>query len=168
MKKILIALVILLALATPASATAQFPEIIQVDGKTESLTAEPLGKYLDNPDKFKILKENTNLGTCTALWRGYVGYWEIKNSKLLLNKIETGSCAKETRKVLPLDKLFPGKPQPVFADWYSGTLTVPRGKLVEYVHAGYASRYEKYLIMEIKEGVVVKQRIVKDQDRNNS
>lgn len=166
MKKILITLVTLLALTTPAHATAQFPEIIKVDGKTESLTAEPLGQYLDNPDKFKILKEHTNLGTCTALWRGYVGHWEIKNSKLLLNEIETGSCSKETRKVLPLDKLFPGKPQPVFADWYSGTLVMPRGKLVEYIHLGYASRYEKYLIMEIQKGLVVKQYIVKDRPRS--
>jgi hypothetical protein len=168
MKRILITLATLLALAAPASATAQFPEIIKIDAKEESLTAEPLGEYLNSPDKFKILRESTDLGTCTALWRGYIGHWEIKNSKLLLNKLEVGSCSKETRKVLPLDKLFPGKSQPVFADWYSGTLVMPRGKLVEYVHAGYASRYEKYLILEIKKGFVVKQYTVKDKDHPRS
>jgi hypothetical protein len=156
----------LLASTTSASATAQFPEIIKVDGKAESLTTEPLGQYLDNPDKFKILKEHTKLGTCSALWRGYVGHWEIKNNKLLLNKIETDSCSEETKKTLLLNKLFPGKPQPVFADWYSGTLQLPKGKLVEYIHAGYASRYEKYLILEIKKGFVVNQYIVNDKDKS--
>ena len=165
MKKILITLATLLALAAPASATAQFPEVIKIGAKEEALTVEPLDTYFSNPDNFKILKKYIPDGSCTALWRGYIGYWEIKNSKLLLNKIEAGSCSEESRKILPLDQIFPGKSQPVFAEWYSGNLVMPRGKLIEYIHLGYASRYEKYLIMEIKKGFVVKQYTIKGKNK---
>ena len=164
MKRILITLATLLALAAPASATAQFPEVIKIGAKEEALTVEPLDTYFSNPDNFKILKKYIPKASCSAIWRGYIGHWEIKNSKLFLNKLEAGSC-EENPKLLPLDQMFSGKSQPVFAEWYSGTLVMPRGKLIEYVHLGYASRYEKYLIMEIKKGFVVKQYTIKGKDK---
>lgn len=40
-------------------------------------------------------------------------------------------------------------------DWFSGVLVVPLGDLVEYVHLSYASLYEKYLLIRIKNGRVV-------------
>jgi hypothetical protein len=82
---------------------------------------------------------------------------------LYLNKLNTGSCSTEDRGSFPLDKLFPDQPQPVLAKWYSGILIMPRGKLVQYVHMGYESRFERYLIMDIQEGVVVKQETLSDK-----
>jgi hypothetical protein len=41
---------------------------------------------------------------------------------------------------------------------------VPRGKLLEYVHIGYESRYERYLVMNIKKGVVVKEVTITDKE----
>jgi len=33
---------------------------------------------------------------------------------------------------------------PLFADWYSGEIVIPRGKLLNYVHAGFESVYDGY------------------------
>ena len=54
---------------------------------------------------------------CTALWRGYVGDWEIIDSRLYLvglsGSLEDGSEAS-------LATVFPEFPRRVFAHWYSG------------------------------------------------
>ena len=90
--------------------------------------------------------------TCTALWRGYVGTWEITNDRLyivgLTGTLKDGSEA-------TLETLFPGYPDRVFAHWYSGTLRIPEGKQLEYVHMGYASTYERDRILKIEKGVVI-------------
>ena len=51
--------------------------------------------------------------------------------------------------------MFPGYPERVFAHWYSGRIRVPRGKLLKYVHAGYASIYERDLLLDFERGVLV-------------
>lgn len=43
----------------------------------------------------------------------------------------------------------------VFASWFSGKIYVPFGEILQYIHIGYASIYEKEMIFSIKEGVVV-------------
>lgn len=43
----------------------------------------------------------------------------------------------------------------VFAFWFTGNLTVPKGKLVEYVHMGYGSIYEKTLVLSIENGILI-------------
>ena len=49
---------------------------------------------------------------------------------------------------------FPDYPDRVFAHWYSGTLRVPQGKLLDYVHGGYGSTYEDDLLITIEKGMV--------------
>ena len=51
--------------------------------------------------------------------------------------------------------IFPGCAERVFADWLTGRLRVPQGRLLECIHAGYASRYERDLILDIDRGVLV-------------
>ena len=51
---------------------------------------------------------------------------------------------------VPLERLFPGYGDRVFAHWYSGTLRVPQGRQLRYVHMGYASTYERGLMLEIE------------------
>jgi hypothetical protein len=92
--------------------------------------------------------------TCTALWRGYVGQWEISENRLYLVGLE-GKLRKGDTKA-SLETFFPGSPKRVLADWYSGEIRVPQGKLLDYVHGGYASTYEVDLFLSIKNGVVTK------------
>ena len=88
---------------------------------------------------------------CTALWRGYVGTWEIIDGRLYLielhGELEGGGAAS-------LATGFPGFPDRVFAHWYSGTLRIPQGKMLKYLHMGYGSTYERDLFLEIEKGVV--------------
>jgi hypothetical protein len=165
MKKIFVTTLAILSLATPASATAQFQEIIKINGKEEGMTVLPLNGYLEIPENAARFKPYLDkAGSCTALWRNYVGHWEIKNRKLYLTKFQVDACSQENSKFIPLDKLFPGQPQPVFAAWYSGNVIIPRGKLLEYVHMGYESRYERYLVMSIKKGVVITEATITDKE----
>lgn len=126
--------------------TAQVSETLVYEGKKLSMCAEPLGDYfalagLAPPFEW----------TSTALWRGYVGTWEIVHDRLYLiginGRLKTGQTA-------TLASIFPGFPERVFAHWYSGTIRVPEGKLLEYIHMGYASLYERDRYFEVEKGLV--------------
>jgi hypothetical protein len=43
----------------------------------------------------------------------------------------------------------------VFAHWYTGVISIPQGKVTQYVHMGYASRYERDLFLAVENGIVV-------------
>ena len=40
------------------------------------------------------------------------------------------------------EKVFPGKTKPLKAEWFTGTLRIPQGKPIQYVHMGYQTVYE--------------------------
>ncbi len=88
----------------------------------------------------------------TACWRCYVGEWEITLNRLYL--IGISADYKDGTEVT-LGSLFPGYDSRVFAHWYSGVLSIPQGDLVEYVHMGYASVYERDLLLSVEQGVIV-------------
>ncbi len=131
--------------------TAQIAETIIYQGQRFSMYTEPLGDYFlmcgDRPD-FKC--------SCTALWRGYVGTWEIVDSRLYLvnlhGELESGGEA-------CVATIFPDYPDRVFAHWYSRTIRIPQGKLLNYVHMGYGSTYEQDLFLEIEKGVIRNTRV---------
>jgi hypothetical protein len=127
--------------------TAQISEILRYEGEELALCTEPLGDY------FSLIGLDTPFEpNCTALWRGYVGTWEIAQSRLYLigltGTLRDGTDAK-------LASLFPGFPERVFAHWYTGTLRAPQGKLLRYVHQGYRSTHERDLLFGVTKGVVV-------------
>ncbi len=88
----------------------------------------------------------------TACWRCYVGEWDITLDRLYLIGIRADY--KDGTEVT-LGSLFPGYDSRVFAHWYSGVLSIPQGDLVEYVHMGYASVYERDLLLSVEQGVIV-------------
>lgn len=153
LKKSLIILGLVL-IPTFVFATAQFGDILIYKGTTYSISSEPLeswfGKEHARPNElFKAM--------CTACWRGYVGTWEIKDDGYLyLVKLVEGSCDMDAPEI-PLEKVFPGQKGPIKASWFTGTLVVPQGELLQYVHMGYESIFEKELHIVIKEGRVEKE-----------
>ena len=116
------------------------------------MCSTPLGDYF----AFGGKQPNFDTWRCTALWRGYVGSWEILNGRLyiigLQGKLEEGFQ-------VTLADVFPDFPERAFAHWYSGTLRIPQGRQIEYVHMGFGSTYEADLFIEIDRGVVVGTRI---------
>ena len=155
-----IALVLAAVVVSPARATAQMSDLILVDGTEYALTTNPLGRYLERLGREAPRFDPPH----TALWRGYVASWELVGGRLLLRKVEgyRHNPAPDDNDdtddgVLVVDgmaELFPG-PGRVIASWYTGALVIPDGKLVEYVHMGYGSTYERYIVSIVRQGVEV-------------
>jgi hypothetical protein len=133
-------------------ATAQFPDKIIYEGLTYDLNVNPLESY------FEIFPEKRPRGriTSTALWRGYVATFEIVNNELLLKDIEIEvrtepfpSFRTEWKSVI--DE-FLSENSVLKIDWYIGFLIIPNGELINYVHLGYRSTYENYILIGIKKG----------------
>ena len=135
--------------------TAQFSEHLLYQGQELTLCAEPLGPLLQFSGttlKFEA--------TCTALWRGYVGTWSIDNDRLYLAKLSGNVVTDGQEHEVGLEALFPDYTDGVFAHWFTGVLRCPSGALLNYVHGGYASTYEKDLFLRVQRGVVLEERIV--------
>jgi hypothetical protein len=132
--------------------TAQFSERLRYHDRDVGMCNQPLGVYFSltgTCPEFEI--------TCTALWRGYVGSWDIVDDRLYLIKIN-GSY--KDGSPVTLASLFPEFPERVFAHWYSGELRIPEGKLLDYVHQGYGSTYERDIFLQVENGVVIFSRTV--------
>ncbi len=61
---------------------------------------------------------------------------------------------------ISVDGVFPGAGVRVFANWFTGDLRLPEGEMLEYSHAGYASVFEREVVIEVREGCVVSERVV--------
>lgn len=147
--------------------TAQAGERLIFNGEETWMASEPLNQYLQNRSDIKFISQST------ACWRGYFGQWEIKDNKLHLIGLK---AYLEGYREVDLNYLFPRQKQ-VFADWFSGKIRVSQGEMLDYVHMGYASLYERDLILEIKNGELVNEYVVdneqefqerlKDKERKN-
>lgn len=160
MKGILISLIFLMLLPQAVLATAQIPDYLIYEGETYVLFSNPLEKYF-NEDNVRP-KDVFSEGCTTACWRGYVALWEIKRKYLYLTKIN--HCCEGGE--IPISKIFPGKDAPIKATWFSGELRIPQGKELSYVHMGYGSVYEEDLILTIKDGRLIKKKIIDNTKEN--
>lgn len=135
--------------------TAQFSELLLLEGKQKALCSYPLASY------FALGGESVAFrASSTALSRGYIGTWEILDQgqvqRLYLIRLQ-GSLQDESP--VSLETVFPGYPQRVFAHWFSGTLRLPQGQLLHYVHGGFGSCYEQDLLVDVTRGVVTAKRV---------
>ena len=135
-------------------ATAQSPDRIIYNGNEYALHSNPLESFFEkNPDK----RPKGGIMS-TALWRGYIATFEIRDNQLFLKdiKIMVADTTKNennrnyTWKSV-IDEVFPNQNE-VKIDWLTGILVIPQGKIVNYVHMGYASTYEKYILLEFDKG----------------
>jgi len=129
--------------------TAQAGDTLIFEGESYTIASEPLYEHLEQKGI-----EFTSMST--ACWRGYIATWEIKKEKLFLAELEAyvGHYSE-----VDLDYLFPGKKE-VFAEWFTGDIIVPHGKMLQYFHAGYESIYEKEMYLTFKNGVLIERREV--------
>lgn len=131
--------------------TAQISELLQCQGEVVAMCTEPLSDYLAMGGVNPRFESN-----CTALWRGYVGSWEIVDDRLYLVGL---SGTLEGGADVTLATIFPDFPNRVFAHWYSGTIRIPQGKQLKYVHMDYGSTFERDLFLDIERGVIVATRV---------
>lgn len=129
-----------------ALATAQIPDALIYQGEEHFLFSNPLESYW-NKDRPRPPFQMWH----TANYRGYKATWEIDGDTLYLKNLK----AKVDGKYVGMEYLFPQAKGRVPAAWFSGTLRVPQGKQLYYVHMGYESVYERELFLTIDKGKVV-------------
>jgi len=78
--------------------------------------------------------------------------------------VSCGTCLDQLQKY-EFEKIFPGKTKPMKADWFTGTLRIPRGKPIQYVHMGYQTIYEYDVFLRIKAGKVVDMQMVDNRNK---
>ena len=104
----------------------QFREQITINKTKYETQTEPLKIYEDQI-KQKLL---TSRKSCSALWRNYVGYWEVDLGRLYLTKIQGLNDQDEPLlKDISFEPIF-GPLGRVFADWFSGEIIIPKGRII--------------------------------------
>ncbi len=152
MRKTLTIILILFA-ELQAFATAQAPDKIIYNGKEYSLYSNPLEPYFE---KFPDKRPKSEIMS-TALWRGYVATFEVRDNQLFLKDIEIqchDTTSKESFSIKwrsVINDVFPDQNN-IKIDWFTGILVIPYGELVNYVHMGYGSTYENYILLEFEQG----------------
>jgi hypothetical protein len=136
----------------------QLPDKILKDGEWMDLYSNPLEQYW-----IAARKKRPAFYPRFNCKRGYVATWEIKGNQLFLNDIvgnferrflflkKSASCS--------LKWLFPKLARQhklVKANWFSGKLRIPLGKMLFYEHSGYDSRFEKDQIITVEHGEILK------------
>lgn len=126
--------------------SAQTPEELIFEGEKHQMFTEPLEDYREQGGKLPEF-----VFSMTCLSRRYVGTWEIVNDSLYLIAIHAELASGEAA---DLEALFPGCGATVFADWYSGTIRLPQGKVLKREYIGYCDVYERDLLLEFEKGVL--------------
>lgn len=134
--------------------TAQIHENLILDGEETSIAfcpPLPLGHpRLIEADDAEAARDDPFVFS-TACWRRYVGTWEIKEGRFFLVSVR--------------GKYRLLGPDPLFADWFTGVLRIPKGKMLHYVHMGFASVYEQEVHIKIENGVVVASRVIDNRGK---
>lgn len=146
--------------------TLQGRDQVIYKGETHGMVNQPLGKYLSY-----MLHAFHFVSVSTTLWRGYTAVWSIEEGRLYLKKVEGVLVTHTGSKHACLDDLFPGYPDRVFAHWFTGTLQCPIGSRLENPRGGLGGGntpiYEQDLLIELKAGEVVGERIRNNPENQN-
>jgi hypothetical protein len=89
----------------------------------------------------------------TACWRNYIGTWQLKEGRLyLVSIVGRYRVVSET---------------PIFADWVTAVLRIPRGDMLRYVHMEFASVFEYEHYITVVDGLVVDERIIDNRQHDS-
>lgn len=128
--------------------TAQIGDTLYVDGEEVALCGEIM-----LPEAHPRLRRATEeeswdapgIVHSTANWRGYVATWRLDDGVLWLVGLEGDWL------------LEPGPP--IRATWVDDTLRIGHGEVVDYVHAGFMSRWAEEEYLTVEGGVVTGRRV---------
>lgn len=136
--------------------TAQIHELLVLNGEWTSMAFVP--PLPEGHPRIGLASEEKRRAaspmiSSTACWRGYRGTWEIKDGRLSLIAIEGRYELKGE--------------EPLFADWFTGVLRIPRGEMIAYVHMGFGSVFEEELHIVVERGLVKTTRILDNRNRRH-
>ena len=135
--------------------TAQVGDLLILGGKRAEMALSPdIPEH--HPRVVEVSYEEARLDESipgivmsTACWRQYQATWEIKDERFYLVDVKG------------IYRILPG--EPILADWFTGVLRIPQGKLLQYVHMGFGSVHEEERHIKIDNGIVVAERTVPGQ-----
>ena len=151
-------------------ATEQIRERVWIGDGDFQFYGYPLRQLIEDED-FRDIYEIESL--CSALWRGYQGYWSISNKELYLTALIKNPCSYDSKKkesfdlkiVLPdydINKYY------YKADWYSGEIVIPisesepiEGKKNELGHQYYQNQV---IVYSVEKGNI-KSRVIEYRQR---
>ena len=123
---------------TLSYSTQQISEKIILDQDTLKFAQAPL-----QTAKLYEGKLNNLIPGSSALWRGYIGTWEIKNDSLFIIDF-IGYADNDT---LDYFTFFETRESEIFADWYSGSLEVFKEEC-EGVQIYFNGLFKKKIVIE--------------------
>ena len=137
--------------------TIQVGDILSHNGKKTTIATEPLKPYLETRSDVSFIFKST------ALVRGYIGTWKIKNKKLYLVAL-IGFI--ENNEKVDYKYLFPNKTE-VFADWFSGDIRIPEGDLLQKINIGHASVFARDRLLNFNKGILISENL-KDNTKSEN
>ena len=151
-----------LLLTIVASATAQAPDIIYIDGMRWELIGRPV---CANSKLYRQLEAvlPTKLSTTSANWDGFTAYWSIKQDVLYLDSIRCEyydiRTGQDVGECIPADTLFHVfkkyvAGENIVAGWLTGKIRVGKGEII-YCDYGFQRNYEEEQVISIKKGRVI-------------
>ncbi len=149
--------IVFVLMLSQATGTAQEGDVLVVDSVEYRIHTTPLEPFFEAHPDLRPQSE----GTASFLWRGYVAHWEISENRLFLTDVQVPDQGPQYRGGFgyrsAMATVFPEQHR-VLADWFTGHMIAPSGKLLEYVHMGFASTYEKYTVFTVVKGLVKAER----------
>ena len=135
--------------------TAQMGGVLLYNGEKHHMTSLPFSDYL------KTRKDVILFQYHTANYRGYFGKWEVRDNKLYLIDLDANVAG---TKGVELDYFFPGQTE-VFADWFCGEIELQLGEILEYVHLGFDSVFEKEIHLCFENGILISESVVDNREK---
>ncbi|MGL4229209.1 MAG: energy transducer TonB [Tannerellaceae bacterium] len=141
-------------------ATAQAPDYLIYKGDTLAIYSNPLESFFAKEGRRDRIFDKYGYKS-TACWRGYIGYWELRNDSLFLVEVR----GKSTN--IDLSLIFKDRETDhgIFADWVDSPITSPYGRLLLNIHDGYKSIYEFEREFFFKQGVLTE---IKEYDNSKA
>jgi hypothetical protein len=148
--------VILLSFASATCfATAQIPDTLLLLGETGPIFSAPLLPIVEDKQYYSRIRPFLGEdGACSASWHGFRANWSIESDQLILLSIQSEPCS-DRPKSIPLGAIFIGRTEPFIADWYTGRVILPKGKILKEDLFSRRHLYERYRVFQIERGLVV-------------
>ncbi len=162
MLTVLVPAALVLLLASPAWPTAQIPERIVYEGTEGFLFTEPAGDVFHQGQPPPGIRRAPH-GLLAGLRRrvGNQGGHPVPHGHQGLDEGRPGASAAP----VAFEKVFPGKAKPLKAEWFTGTLRIPQGKPIQYVHMGYQTVYEVDVFLTIEAGKVIDRQTIDNRNK---
>ena len=126
---------------------AQVPDSIRLDGVEWSLLGAPLDALLARlPVAPRLVAPNEGIR------RGYVAGWTVFEGRLWLDRVTATIEQPGQAPVTVPGEMLLATRLPLFADFFTGTLRVGRGRMLRYADIGFDSRWEQERLLEVVDG----------------